>query len=232
MDTRTRILDAAELLLNESPDGDIATRAVCEAAGVGAPVLYRHFGDKNGLLAAVVDHGFDRYLATKRAAAPSQDPVTDLRNGWDTHVAFALAHPAVYRLMYSPAFAAMPNAAHEALGLLRQVLERCAEVGRLTVDPAAAAQAVMAANIGVALSMVTQPDTYVDPGLSPRVRDAVHASILNAAASGPPHPTAATAAQLGALLRRHPSPTLTTAEASLLQQWLTTLSTEAQPAAD
>lgn len=231
MDTRTRILDAAEQLLNESPDGDIATRAVCEAAGVGAPVLYRHFGDKNGLLAAVVDHGFDRYLATKRAAAPSEDPVTDLRNGWDTHVAFALAHPAVYRLMYSPAFAAMPNAAQEALSLLRQVLERCAEVGRLRVDPSAAAQAVMAANIGVALSMVTQPDTYVDPGLSLRVRDAVHASILNAAASGSPdagHPAAAAAAQLGALLRRHPSPVLTTAEATLLQQWLTTLSNHEQ----
>jgi AcrR family transcriptional regulator len=67
MDTRTRMLDAAESLLRTSPARDISTRAVCEAVGVGAPVLYRLFGDKNGLLAAVVDNAFDRYLALKRA---------------------------------------------------------------------------------------------------------------------------------------------------------------------
>jgi AcrR family transcriptional regulator len=33
VDTRTRMLEAAEELLNASPDRDIATRAVCEAVG-------------------------------------------------------------------------------------------------------------------------------------------------------------------------------------------------------
>ncbi len=58
--TRTRILEVAAALVRESPDGDISTRAGCEAAKVGAPALYRHFGDKEGLLSAVVDHGFVR----------------------------------------------------------------------------------------------------------------------------------------------------------------------------
>ncbi|WP_349307236.1 TetR family transcriptional regulator [Rhodococcus sp. IEGM 1379] len=31
-------------------------------SGVGAPALYRQFGDKDGLLAAVVDAGFAEYL--------------------------------------------------------------------------------------------------------------------------------------------------------------------------
>lgn len=131
------MLEAAEALLDASPDGDISTRAVCEAVGVGAPVLYRLFGDKAGLLIAVVDHGFDRYLATKRAATPSADPVDDLRSGWDTHVAFALAHPTVYRLMYSPGLATVPNAATEALRLLHQVLDRCAAASRLCMDTSA-----------------------------------------------------------------------------------------------
>src|ERR1041384_4220655 len=118
MDTRTQILEAAEKLLDASPDRDISTRAVCEAVGVGAPVLYRLFGDKKGLLSAVVDYGFERYLSGKRALVASDDPVRDLRDGWDSHVAFALAHPAVYRLMYSPAFENVPGAAKEALDLL------------------------------------------------------------------------------------------------------------------
>lgn len=231
MDTRTRILEAAESLLNASSDGDIATRAVCDAAGVGAPVLYRLFGDKNGLLSAVVDYGFDRYLDSKRAATPSDDPVADLRSGWDSHVAFAQAHPAVYRLMFSPTLGTIPNAPKEAFELLLQVLERCAGAGRLRTEPQIAAEAIMSANIGVALSLVSQPDIYVDPNLSTRVRDAVHAVLLTESSSrgrkragGPDMGTAA--AHLGALVRNSADATaLTGAETALLLQWLSLLAT-------
>ena len=226
MDMRTQMLEAAEGLLDASPDGDISTRAVCEAVGVGAPMLYRLFGDKAGLLSAVVDYGFDRYLATKRAAEPSDDPVADLRSGWDTHVAFALAHPTVYRLMYSPSFSAVPSAATEALRLLLEVLDRCAAAGRLRVEPAVAAQTIMSANVGVALSLVTQPDVYVDPDLSSRVRDAVHARLL---VTDQPTPrtsdVATTALQLSAQLRASPGSDLTGAELALLLEWLARLAT-------
>jgi AcrR family transcriptional regulator len=228
------MLEAAETLLNASPDRDIATRAVCEAVGVGAPVLYRIFGDKNGLLSAVVDYGFERYLSTKRAAAPSKDPVVDLRDGWDTHVAFALEHPAVYRLMYSPSFAAVPGAADEAMKLLRDVLERCAEAGRMRVDPAAAAQAIMSANIGVSLALVTQPQSYTDPGLSDRVRDAVHAQVLTGDVDHrvAEHEGAAVAValQLSALLRHGVDGALTEPETALLRQWLARLAAAGGPA--
>ncbi|GAA5122517.1 TetR/AcrR family transcriptional regulator [Pseudonocardia adelaidensis] len=225
MDLRTRMLDAAEELLNASPDRDIATRAVCEAVGVGAPVLYRLFGDKNGLLSALVDYGFDRYLATKRAAAPSEDPVEDLRNGWDTHVEFARSHPAVYRLMFSPSFATVPSAAEEAMRLLRRVLDRCAAAGRLRVEPGLAAQMIMSANIGLALNLVTQPENYPDPELSRRVRDAVHAAVL-----GPGRPAGedgqdslvVAALQLAAVLRNRPTE-LGEPETALLRHWLDTL---------
>lgn len=228
MDTRTQMLEAAEKLLDASPDRDIATRAVCEAVGVGAPVLYRLFGDKNGLLSAVVDYGFDRYLAAKRAAEGSADPVDDLRNGWDTHVEFALAHPAVYRLMYSPAFKEVPAAAQEAMRLLREVLLRCAAAGRLRTSPDVAAQAIMSANIGVALNLVTQPEIYTDPGLSRHVRDAVFDSLL----ISDPEPRAAepgiapAAAQLAALVRAENDKSLGEPETALLVHWLDRL---AQP---
>ena len=111
MNARTRILEAAAELLENSAEADFSTRAVCEAAGVAAPALYRQFGDKEGLLSAVVDFGFDKYLASKRAARPSADPVADLRSGWDTHVAFALANRNVYRLMWSPVLATLPDSA-------------------------------------------------------------------------------------------------------------------------
>ena len=224
---RTRMLEAAEELLNASPDRDIATRAVCEAVGVGAPVLYRLFGDKNGLLTALVDYGFDRYLATKRAAEPSADPVVDLRNGWDTHVEFARSHPAVYRLMFSPSFATVPSAAQEAMRLLREVLDRCAAAGRLRLESGVAAQMIMSANIGVALNLVTQPENYPDPDLSRRVRDAVHGAVLVPDRAGGRQADEdgaliVAALQLAAILRDRRTE-LGEPETALLLHWLDTL---------
>jgi AcrR family transcriptional regulator len=229
MDTRTRILEAAAALLADSPVADVSTRAVCEAAGVGAPALYRQFGDKEGLLSAVVDYGFDQYLAGKRAAKPSADPVQDLRDGWDSHVAFAVSHPSYYRLMYSPAVSAPPEAAAEAHRLLVAVLERCAAAGRLRLSPEAAGQMVMSANVGVALMLVSRTATYT-PDVSTRVRDAIHAAILTQDSGKPATgDTASTAISLGALLRQAPPSSLTAAESALLHEWLNRLS---DPAAE
>ena len=239
MNTRTRILQAATALLAESPSGDISTRAVCDAAGVGAPALYRQFGDKEGLLSAVVDNAFDKYLATKRAATPSEDPVQDLRDGWDSHVAFAHANPSYYRLMHSTVVRTAPPAAGEAFRLLSVVLERCAAAGRLKVSTDLAAQMIMTANVGVALLTISQSSTFHDPDLSRRVRDSVHAAVLanptdqsgnGQPGTGEPNDvddqaeTSRVAAGLAALLRRSPAESLSNGEATLMQEWLARLS--------
>ncbi|MFF5497260.1 TetR/AcrR family transcriptional regulator [Streptomyces aquilus] len=223
MDAREKILEAAAKLLAEAPAAEVSTRAVCEAAGVGAPMLYRLFGDKAGLLAAVVDRGFEQYLASKRAARPGDDPVADLRSGWDNHMRFALDHPHHYRLMYSPELTAPPAAAREAHALLHAILERCAAAGRLTVPPAVATQVIMSANVGAALSMLTRPEQYPDPGFSTRLRDAVIDSLTRSAAPAPRDGVPVAAATLAARLRATPPKTFTAAESGLLQQWLDTL---------
>ncbi|MFJ9150595.1 TetR/AcrR family transcriptional regulator [Streptomyces sp. NPDC102270] len=231
MDAREKILAAATELLAGASAADVSTRAVCEKAGVGAPMLYRLFGDKAGLLAAVVDRGFERYLASKRAARPSADPVEDLKSGWDTHMRFALEHPSHYRLMYSPELTVPPAAAQEAHDLLHGILERCAAEGRLTVPPALATQMIMSANVGAALSMLTRPEQYTDMKFSQRLRDAVLDSVTRPAdidtdmdATRDDSSVPAAAATLAARLRADLPPTLTTAESALLQQWLEELS--------
>ncbi|WP_066950638.1 TetR/AcrR family transcriptional regulator [Streptomyces lushanensis] len=233
MSTRTRILEVAAELLAKSPNGDISTRAVCEAAQVGAPVLYRQFGDKEGLLSAVVDHGFDAYLAAKRPHEPGTDPIRALRDGWDTHVAFALANPNLYRLMNSPSMRKPPASALESHRILTRDLERAAARGLLRISPELAARMVMSANVGVALMLVSRPATFTDPDMSRRVRDAVHAAVLtsgamdghapdgaSAAPGGSAAGTPVAAARLGALLRQSPPPALTAAENALLSEWL------------
>src|SRR6266704_5120121 len=102
-DTRERIINAAAALLAESAGEPVSTRAICQAAGIAAPTLYHHFGDKQGLLEAVVAHGFERYLADKRAMPAAADPLQRLRDGWDLHIEFGRAYPGFYVLMYGAA---------------------------------------------------------------------------------------------------------------------------------
>lgn len=224
MNNRSAILEAATELLEASPSGDISTRGVGERAGVQQPVIYRLFGDKDSLLAAVVDHGFARYLAAKRAAVPTADPVADLRRGWDEHTRFALEHPNLYRLMYTPRLTSPPQAVAEATALLRAVLERVARSGRLAVEPDRAADVVISTNSGVALSLIGRPGAQREVGLSEQVRDVVLRGILtpepdtDPVAAPPNVPQAATT--LAALLRSEPQGAFSPAERALLTEWL------------
>jgi AcrR family transcriptional regulator len=88
-----KLMKAATKLLAERGAEGTSTRAICEAAGVTQPTLYHHFGDKGGLIEAVVTEGFERALAGKKAKErETDDPVDDLRRGWDDHVSFGVAN--------------------------------------------------------------------------------------------------------------------------------------------
>src|SRR5258708_29936183 len=162
MTVRTRILESAAGLLAQSAEVDVSTRAICDAAGVTAPTLYHHFGDKDGLLAAVVDFGWAAFLETKRAvAAVVHDHVADdVRAGWDNHLEFARDNPSFYKLMWSPAVAASSRAVREAYQMLYDRLESRAGRGQLRMSAEAASRTVLAAPTGAAPSRISPPHPY------------------------------------------------------------------------
>ncbi|MGX1545242.1 TetR/AcrR family transcriptional regulator [Streptomyces adustus] len=227
-ETRERILRAAARLLAEGGSEALSTRAVCAAAGVQAPTLYRVFGDKDGLLDAVAGYGFERYLAEKHSLAPTEDPVEDLRRGWDMHVDFGLTHPAFYVLMYGTVRPGhRPAAAEDAYAMLRAMLERTARAGRLRIPVDAAAQTIQATSAGVTLALISSPADARDLGLSVRVRDTVLAAVTTEArpaaqTSGDAVPVHALA--LNAALGDRPT-ALGSTETVLLREWLERLAT-------
>ncbi|WP_084961085.1 TetR/AcrR family transcriptional regulator [Thermoactinospora rubra] len=222
-DTRERILHAAAELLAQSGGEPVSTRAVCQAAGVGAPTLYHHFGDKRGLLDAVAAYGFERYLAEKRAMPPADDPVQRLRDGWDLHVEFGLRHPAFYVVMYGSAQPGKPpTAAAEGQEILLGMLNDVARAGRLAVAPETAARMIHSAAVGVVLTLIAE-DRHAPDDLSARTRDALIAAVTTpdeAAARGDT-PLAAQATALRATLTASSAGIpLTAAERTLLDEWL------------
>ncbi|MBA8955934.1 TetR/AcrR family transcriptional regulator [Actinomadura namibiensis] len=222
-DTRERIIQAAARLLADAGGEPVSTRAVCQAAGVGAPTLYHHFGDKRGLLDAVAAYGFERYLSGKRAQESTGDPVEDLRRGWDLHVEFGRTNPQFYALMYGSGHT--PPAAREAYALLLGLIEAVARAGRLRVPVGTAARMVGAASVGVTLDLIKDPEAGAE--VSARTREAVLTAIAlppgegDGAGGAPGGPaTAARAIALRAALAADPSPVLTGAESALLGEWL------------
>ncbi|MFU0803924.1 MAG: Transcriptional regulator, TetR family [Pseudoclavibacter caeni] len=175
-DTRARLLNAAWELIEEAPGEDISLRSVCDRVGVRLPSLYHHFGSKQGLLDAVTERGFTEYMQAKRARESSGDVIDDLSSGWDQHVAFGLAHPGVYALMYGTVRPGHAPAQHaEPTRLLRELTDRAWREGRLVVPSEQAAAHVLAANVGVTLRQIVL--ARPDPELSAAVRDGVIAAI-------------------------------------------------------
>src|ERR1700730_355065 len=160
MATEDRILTAAADILEKGGVDAVTTRAVCQAAGVTAPTLYHHFGDKNGLLRAVVAQGVNTFMAHKRTNRQTVDAVADLKRGWDRWIVFALERPKLFRLMVEST-RSDPSINQEAFVLMRAIVERLATEGRLTTDVDAAARAIWAASSGV-LTMFLQGTPAAD----------------------------------------------------------------------
>jgi AcrR family transcriptional regulator len=227
---RDRLLLAAARLLAESGERTLSTRAVCRLAGVQAPTLYHYFGSKQGLIDAVIRYGFTQYV---RSASPdgSDDPIDDIRRGWNQHVRFGLEHPTFYALLYGQIEPGKPCAiTAPAHGMLLELLTTATRQGRLKVAPSDAAAQILAANVGVTLSLITQPPDGRDLDLSGRVREAALAGVL-AEASGPmgdrsrrAEPTRANAALTLRALLDGDSTGLSTGEAALLSELLDRLS--------
>jgi AcrR family transcriptional regulator len=218
--TRDRLVRVAAELLAEGGRAAVSTRAVSAAAGAQAPTLYRLFGDKAGLLDAVAEYGFEQYLKGKETMAHSEDPIEDLRRGWDLHVEFGLAHPAFYALMYGEHRPG--KAAREADAILHRMLARVAAAGRLRMGVERAVHVTRALARGVVMELISMPPDNRDLEISAIARE----SALQAVTTPGPadlvlgQSKASPAIALRAALEDWPLVPLTEGEQVLLKEWL------------
>jgi AcrR family transcriptional regulator len=214
---RTRIVEAAARLIESGGRDAATTRAVAAAASVQAPTIYRLFGDKRGLLDAVAEHGLAAYIAEKASREPHPDPVQDLRDGWDLHVAFGLAHPGLFAIMSGEPRPGSPAVA-AGLDVLRRRIRNIALAGRLRVSEERAVALLQSVCIGTVLTLLGQPEEQRDPGLSDAAREAVVAAITGkATARTEPGPRGAAMALRASLDR---TAVLTAGERHLLGELL------------
>jgi AcrR family transcriptional regulator len=97
---REALVEAGLAHLESAERGEISLRELARQVGVTANAVYRHFADQEALLAALAAEGFRRLRDAQVAAEQGRDPADTLHTAGRSYIAFARAHPALYRLMF------------------------------------------------------------------------------------------------------------------------------------
>lgn len=98
---RLELLDAADrVVMRDGPDASMNT--IAAEAGITKPILYRHFGDKDGLYRALAErHTEELALAIRAAVDPGRtdNPRARVQATIDTYLSHIEANPQVYRFL-------------------------------------------------------------------------------------------------------------------------------------
>lgn len=96
------LIDTAVEIISEEGAKDLSLRKIAKRAGVSHAAPYRHFKDKNAILAAVAKEGFDMMLrqTEKRIARSRGDELDHFAICGLSYIDFAVSYPSHYRVMF------------------------------------------------------------------------------------------------------------------------------------
>ena len=165
---RQELMELAEKHLIAGGIGELSLRALAREIGVSQTAPYRHFKDKNALLAALATEGFRRFFEFGEASEQEERADLSLLMFGLNYVHFAKLHTEMFHLMFGPIlqprndYPELFAAGREAIYKVRAGVERGFKTGviRQLDDVASMAHTVWAAVHGVATLMLDHGDTY------------------------------------------------------------------------
>lgn len=98
--TSKRIATAARELLDAEGVEAVTMRRVAAAVGITAMAVYRHYKDRDSLLNALADEGFEELAGKLQETRLKGEVETRMRKVLDQHLDFALARPKLFELMF------------------------------------------------------------------------------------------------------------------------------------
>jgi AcrR family transcriptional regulator len=134
---REALLEAAIRLIAEVGPTAFTLREVARRAGVSHNAPYRHFRDRDDLMAAVAAQGFRELTeAMVEAAGQRAEPLDRLKHAGLGYVGFALRRPEHFTVMFDAPASKRKHpdsaaAAEQAFGTLLGFVKGCQDAGRL-----------------------------------------------------------------------------------------------------
>jgi len=98
--TAERIAVATGKLVHREGADAVTMRRVAKSVGITPMALYRHFADRDGLLNALADTGFEELAARLANATLPPHPEQRLMRILDVFLDFALEKPRLFELMF------------------------------------------------------------------------------------------------------------------------------------
>jgi len=174
-DLRAACLRAArELLEEEDGSAGLSLRAVARRAGVSATAPYRHFTDREALVAAVAAQGYRELAGFLAAAHPSPGTPEELAAVALAYVRFALDHPALFRVMFAEPCDPANEERVAATDAIHAYVRGIVHATFPAADPQALSTAVWALVHGLAFLHL---DGKLDASSPEALADQVHAAV-------------------------------------------------------
>ena len=141
---REALIEAAlEMIRAAGPNG-FTLAEVARAVGVSGAAPYRHFRDRNALIADIARQGFEKFSELLFAAWDEgrPTPVAAIEAVARAYLAFARREPAFYAAMFEPGFPleddpALLTASERAFGVLRLAADAAVRAMKLLSRPPA-----------------------------------------------------------------------------------------------
>lgn len=137
---RASLLDVAARLLAAEGPAALTMRRIATEAGCSTMVLYKHFGSKDAIAAALYLEGFARLKRRLDAVPSGDDPAEHLAALGRAYRENALAEPNFYDVMHGPGIpgytpdAEATRAANQSLAVLRDAAQNCIDAGVFRAD--------------------------------------------------------------------------------------------------
>lgn len=176
-EARRTILDATEALMLEANGSDFSIRRLGDRSGYSAPTVYHYFGDKDGLIDALLDDRVGRLAEQLEQVDPEVDPRARLRAMLLAYFEFSVTNPTFTRLMWTlsrKGESRMPPAMERVRRCVEESLARFGESqppGRF--DTSSAGRVLWALVYGLVSLQLTQPELTQDDDLAERALDAL-----------------------------------------------------------
>jgi AcrR family transcriptional regulator len=187
-------LESAISLIAEVGPAGFTLREVARRAGVSHNAPYRHFRDKNELLARVAAQGYKELAkAMTEAAARKAHPLEALKQAGLAYVSFALRRPQHFTVMFDAPFSKdshpeASQASEQAFSVLVRLVKDCQKKGQIPAgDPLDFAYLAWTMVHGIAKLAITQRLPY---GSKSRIltfaRFVIDESLPSKERNGPP----------------------------------------------
>ncbi|XCM81700.1 TetR family transcriptional regulator [Kitasatospora sp. HUAS MG31] len=131
---REQLLNAADRVVQRDGPG-ASMNAIAAEAGITKPILYRHFGDRNGLIRALTERHTGGLIAAVRASLNEPLERRDrVEHVLDTYLAAIESRPQVYRLLTHPEPGDPTGAGNALAPALRRIAEEITRAIQAQVD--------------------------------------------------------------------------------------------------